>query len=353
MPIHNNNNVKLENGYDILEKEPMTNGYHGESRRSVDDIRRSRNVTVCEDVPHASKSISDIDYMAFDRISMTVRFLEERTQYRPKIAIICGSGLDFLHNATAGLADLLTNPDIFDYSEVPNFPLSTVPGHKSRLLFGKLNGIQVMLMQGRFHHYEGYPMQLCGMPVRVMKLFGIENVVVTNAAGGLNPEFKAGDIMMLRDHINLPGFTGAHPLKGPNDQRFGGRFFALNNCYDRSFRKMARDVANEIGMGNSFHEGVYTMLGGPNFETVAELRMLRTCGVDAVGMSTIPEVLVACHCGMKVFAFSLITNECIVDENSPESANHEEVIQTAKEKEKTLRTFVTRVVEGMNELTTN
>jgi len=316
----------------IVEKGTMTNGIKPIARRN----------SVYDEVPHSTNT--EVDYMSFDRISTTVQFLEQRTDYRPKIAIICGSGL-------AGLADLLESPDILEYSEIPNFPISTVPGHKSRLLFGKLNNIQVMLMQGRFHHYEGYPMQLCGMPIRVMKLFGIENIIVTNAAGGLNPEFKAGDIMMIRDHINLPGFTGAHPLKGPNDHRFGGRFFALNNCYDRRFRKLGRDVAHEIGMGSSFHEGVYTMLGGPNFETVAELRMLKTCGVDAVGMSTIPEVLVACHCGIRVFAFSLITNECIVDEHSSESANHEEVIQTAKEKEKTLRTFVSRIVEGMDALT--
>jgi len=335
----NQNNMTVENLSDIPEKGKMTNG-----TTNINEYRPiSRRSSIFEEVPQTTNA--EIDYMSFDRISTTVQFLEKRTHYRPKISIICGSGL-------AGLADLLESPDIFDYADIPNFPISTVPGHKSRMLFGKLNNIEVMLMQGRFHHYEGYPMQLCGMPIRVMKLFGIENLIITNAAGGLNPEFKAGDIMMIRDHINLPGFTGAHPLKGPNDHRFGGRFFALNNCYDRRFRKMGRDVAVEIGMGQSFHEGVYTMLGGPNFETVAELRMLKTCGVDAVGMSTIPEVLVACHCGMSVFAFSLITNECIVDEHSSESANHEEVIQTAKEKEKTLRLFVSRVIEGINELTT-
>jgi len=335
-----NPTITIEDHYEISEKGTMTNG----GPRPI-----SRRNSAYDDSHHTSNA--EIDYMSFDRISTTVQYLEKRTHYRPKISIICGSGLDFLHHATAGLADLLESPDILDYSDIPNFPISTVPGHKSRLLFGKLNNIEVMLMQGRFHHYEGYSMQLCGMPIRVMKLFGIENIIVTNAAGGLNPEFKAGDIMMIRDHINLPGFTGAHPLKGPNDHRFGGRFFALNNCYDRRFRKLGRDIAHEIGMGSSFHEGVYTMLGGPNFETVAELRMLKTCGVDAVGMSTIPEVLVASHCGIRIFAFSLITNECIVDEHSSESANHEEVIQTAKEKEKTLRTFVSRVVEGIHDLT--
>merc|ERR1712088_879502 len=155
-----------------------------------------------------------------------------------------------------------------------------------------------------------------------------------------------GDIMMIRDHINLPGFTGAHPLKGPNDHRFGGRFFALNNCYDRRFRKMGRDIAVDIGMGHSFHEGVYAMLGGPNFETVAELRMLKVCGVDAVGMSTIPEVLVARHCGISVFSFSLITNECILEEDAHEMANHEEVIATANQRQEQLRAFVAKMIIG-------
>lgn len=305
--------------------------------------------TVSESVTYhkpSSPTAKHADFMAYEEVSISVDYMMHRTQYRPKIAIICGSGL-------AGLGDLLDDPDIFDYADIPNFPISTVPGHKSRLLFGKLHGIPVMLMQGRFHHYEGYPMELCGMPVRVMKLCGVENLIVTNAAGGLHPDFKAGDIMVLRDHINLPGFTGAHPLKGPNDHRFGGRFFALNNCYDREFRKLGKEVAKDIEMGSRFHEGVYTMLGGPNFETVAELRMLRTCGVDAVGMSTIPEVLVACHCGVRVFAFSLITNECIFDEDNPDEPNHEEVMKKANEKENMLRTFVTRIVEGIDELTSS
>jgi len=284
------------------------------------------------------------DSMAYDKIAASASYILNKTQHRPKIAIICGSGL-------AGLANLLHDPDVIEYSDIPHFPISTVPGHKSRLLFGKLNGVSLMLMQGRFHHYEGYPMQLCGMPVRVMKLCGIQNLIVTNAAGGINPRFKVGDIMILKDHINLPGFAGSHPLNGPNDTRFGNRFFALNNCYDRTFRVLARKIASDLNVERQVHEGVYTMLGGPNFETVSELRMLMTCGVDAVGMSTIPEVLVAGHCGIRVFAFSLITNECVLDEDEDEGANHEEVIQAAKDKEMMLQNFVSRVVEAMHEQT--
>jgi purine-nucleoside phosphorylase len=158
--------------------------------------------------------------------------------------------------------------------------------------------------------------------------------------------------MMIKDHINLPGFTGAHPLKGPNDDRFGGRFFALNNCYDQNFRRMAQEVVTEIGIESSFHEGVYAMLAGPNYETVAELRMLKTCGIDAVGMSTIPEVLVASHCGIRVFAFSLITNSCKLEEGSTKSANHEEVLQAAKKKETDVCAFASKVVQGIHDLTT-
>jgi len=285
-----------------------------------------------------SPTSSEAEFMSFERISESADYLMNRTKFRPEIAIICGSGL-------AGLADLLEDPDVFDYADIPNFVQSTVPGHKSRMIFGQLEGVQVMLMQGRFHAYEGYPLQLCGMPVRVMKLCGIKNLIVTNAAGGLNSNFRIGDIMIIKDHINLPGLSGMHPLKGPNDHRFGGRFFALNNCYDKEFRKIASSIASEMDSNITFHEGVYAMLGGPNFETVAELRMLKTCGVDACGMSTIPEVLVASHCGLRTFSFSLITNECVTEgENAPE---HDEVIAAANQRQNDLRTFVSRMVIKM------
>lgn len=281
-------------------------------------------------------------------MSLSASYCLQRTKHRPKIAIICGSGL-------AGLADLLEKRDIFPYADIPNFPVSTVPGHKSQLMFGLFEDVPIMLMQGRFHAYEGYPLGQCAMPVRVMKLIGIEKLIVTNAAGGLNPAFKAGDIMLLKDHINMPGFTGMHPLRGPNDGRFGSRFFALNDCYEKRWRVMARDIHNNLGKDapGTLHEGVYTMLGGPNFETVAELRMLKICGVDAVGMSTIPEVLVARHCGINVFAFSLITNECILEEDNDSGANHEEVIATANDRKDQLRGFVGEMILGMAGKTMN
>ena len=305
--------------------------------------QNSKEISMDRDVPDEQTSTSNIEYMAYERLIISVRYIMKKTEHRPQIAIICGTGL-------AGLGDLLDNPDIIDYEDIPNFPVTATPGHKSRMLLGNLQGVPIMLMQGRFHHYEGHKMQLCGMPVRVMKLCGIENLIVTNAAGGLNPNFKVGDVMVIKDHINLPGLAGRHPLNGPNDERFGKRFFALNNCYDRKFRDVAKQMANELGVGGQVHEGVYSMLAGPNFETVAELRMLITCGVDAVGMSTIPEVLVARHCGMRVFAFSLITNKCTLDENEAEGVNHEEVVQAAKEKEITLKKFVSKVVQGINDL---
>ena len=296
-----------------------------------------------QEFDHNLKRLSGNDsYLDYDKVFVSAKFIMNKTKYRPKIAIICGSGL-------AGLADLLDNPDVIDYTDIPNFPLSTVHGHKSRLLFGKLKEVPLMVMQGRFHHYEGYSMQLCGMPVRVMKLCGIEKMIITNAAGGINPGFKVGDIMILKDHINLPGFAGKHPLHGPNDDRFGNRFFALNSCYDRKFRTLASQIANELDVKEHVHEGVYTMLGGPNFETVAELRMLRKCGVDAVGMSTIPEVLVASHCGIRVLAFSLITNECVLDENREEGANHTDVIQAAKNREIVLQNFVSKLVKKISD----
>jgi len=318
--------------------------------------RTLSSMAVVDDNHHTENEESSIkEIISYERVAISANYLMERTKHRPKIAIICGSGLEFDLNPTAGLADLLENADVFPYSEIPNFPISTVPGHKSRMLFGLLNNIPVMLMQGRFHAYEGYALELCAMPVRVMKLCGITDLIVTNAAGGLNEKFRAGDIMVLKDHINMPGFTGMHPLRGKNDTRFGARFFALNDCYDTRYRKLAQKIYRNMGdqvpgKTGKLHEGVYTMLGGPNFETVAELRMLKICGVDAVGMSTIPEVLVARHCGINVFSFSLITNECIMEEDANEQPEHDEVIATAKQREEQLRSFVAQMIIGIDDI---
>lgn len=160
-----------------------------------------------------------------------------------------------------------------------------------------------MCMQGRFHFYEGYSLAMCSMPIKVMKLVGVTNIIITNAAGGLNKTYTTGDVMILKDHINLMGFAGNSPLYGVNDARFGPRFFAMSSAYDRGYIEAAKKIGEELGMGEFLHEGVYTCVGGPNFETVADVRMLQVMGADAVGMSTVHEVVTAKHCGMNVFAF--------------------------------------------------
>jgi len=223
-----------------------------------------------------------------------------------------------------------------------------VAGHVGRLLLGELSGVAVVIMQGRFHSYEGYELWKCAMPVRVMRLLGVEHLLVTNAGGGLNPAFNVGDIMILKDHINLPGFACNHPLRGPNDERFGPRFFPCNDLYNHTYRNMARKVARDLNLEGIVRQGVYTMVGGPNYETVAELKMLRELGVDSVGMSTIPETIVAHHCGMKVFACSLITNMCIVEYGTGIETNHEEVIEVGKKRADDMKDFISKMVVSIS-----
>lgn len=282
------------------------------------------------------------DPICYEEISRCSEYILARTKHRPRIGIICGSGLD---PVIGGLADVVKNPDIFPYSEIPGFPQSTVAGHVGRLVLGLLHGIPVIFMQGRFHSYEGYPLWKTAMPVRVMKLLGVESLLVTNAGGGLNAAFNVGDIMVLKDHINLPGFSCQHPLRGPNDERFGPRFFPTNDIYRKEFRDVARRVARQLNLDGIVRQGVYAMVGGPNYETVAELKMLREMGVDSVGMSTIPEVIVAHHCGMKVFACSLITNMCVVEYGTDIETNHEEVIEWGRKRAEDMKVFISRMVE--------
>lgn len=268
----------------------------------------------------------------------------QRTEFRPKIGIICGSGL-------GSLADQLTETDIIDYKDIPHFPVSTVEGHVGRLVFGYLGDTSVVAMQGRFHYYEGYDLAKCSMPVRVMKLIGCTNLIATNAAGGLNDKFKVGDIMIMRDHINIMGLSGIGPLIGPNDARFGPRFPPMANAYDSQYIKAAKEIAKNMNIEDDVKEGVYTCVGGPNYETVAEMRMLKMIGLDAVGMSTVHEAITARHCDMKVFAFSLITNICSLeyDDNEGENANHEEVITVAKDRQSVCAKFVTNMVKAISE----
>lgn len=277
----------------------------------------------------------------YDECKATAEWLLSNTEVRPLVAIVCGSGL-------GGLGDMLKDRVVFNYCDIPNFPQSTVHGHAGRLVFGTLNGKPCVCMQGRFHLYEGYPIQKTTLPIRIFKLLGVESVILTNAAGGLNQDYKVGDIMIIKDHINMPGFAGNNPLVGPNDERFGVRFPCMSDAYDRDLLHMAQEVGVELGFQNFLREGVYCVLGGPSFETIAECRMLHKLGADAVGMSTVHEVIVARHCGMKVFALSLITNQAVMDYDSRGGkANHDEVLETGKLRAEQLQKLVFTLVTRM------
>ncbi|XP_010902105.2 purine nucleoside phosphorylase [Esox lucius] len=278
---------------------------------------------------------------SYEDCRATADWLMAQTSVHPLVGIVCGSGM-------GGLADMLKDQVAFNYKDIPNFPQSTVPGHAGRLVFGTLKGRPCVCMQGRFHLYEGYTVQKITLPMRIFSLLGVETVILTNAAGGLNQDFKVGDIMIMKDHINMPGFAGNHPLAGPNDDRFGVRFPCMSDAYDRDLQQLALDVGQDLGYGDFLREGVYCVLGGPSFETIAECRMLHKLGADAVGMSTVHEVVVARHCGMSVFALSLITNKAVMDYDSEEKANHEEVLETGKQRSSQLEKLVSTLVTRMD-----
>jgi purine-nucleoside phosphorylase len=249
-------------------------------------------------------------------------YIRERSSYRPQIGMILGSGLN-------PLADAVQDADRIPYTDIPNFPRPTVEGHAGQLVLGRLQGLEVAIMQGRVHFYEGYPIQQVVFPVRVLQILGIKTLIVTNAAGGLNPQFQAGELMLIGDHLNLVGMTGNNPLFGPNDESFGPRFPDMSQAYDPELRRMAREVAreNEIPL----HEGVYASLGGPSFETPAEIRFLRTIGADAVGMSTAPEVVVARHGGTRVLGISGISNVLVAEVSAGHETTHEEVLAAGQQ----------------------
>ena len=255
----------------------------------------------------------------YEQVAESVASIRARVSLKPTVALILGSGLGEL---AAEVRDATAIP----YGEIPHFARSTVVGHAGRLLIGTLADVPVVMMQGRFHFYEGYTPQVLTLPVRVMSALGAQTLLVTNAAGGINPAYRPGDFMLISDHINLPGLSGANPLLGTNDERFGERFPPLAKAYDANLRALARSVAANMS-SLTLHEGIYAMVGGPSYETGAELRFLRTIGADAVGMSTAPEVVVARHMGMQVLGISLITNAATGAES--EEVKHKEVLSTA------------------------
>jgi purine-nucleoside phosphorylase len=254
-----------------------------------------------------------------EQIDTIVKEIQSRLSVQPKIAMILGSGL-------GPLSEEIENPTVIHYQDLPVWPSSTVEGHAGNLVIGQLEGQDVLVMNGRLHFYEGYSMQQVTLPIRVMKRLGIETLIVTNAAGGVNQSFEPGNPMLIVDHINLPGMTGMNPLRGPNLDEFGPRFPDMSQAYDRALKDLVREVAQEEGV--LLYEGVYICLSGPTFETPAELRFLKTIGADAVGMSTAPEVTVARHSGLRVVGISGITNKGSLDGNKV--ADHEEVIETGK-----------------------
>lgn len=258
-------------------------------------------------------------FVTLEQIDEAVDAIRAKTSYRPRVGLILGSGLN-------SLADSVQNADIIPYGDLPNWPVSTVEGHAGRLVIGKLEGQDVLVMQGRIHFYEGYSMSQITLPVRVMVRLGLEMMFVTNAAGGVNPEFVPGDVMLITDNLNLVGMMGANPLMGPNIDELGPRFPDMSQAYDRKLMDLARQVASKEDI--RLREGVYCALSGPSFEGPADLRFLRGIGADAVGMSTVPEVIVARHGGMRVLGFSGISNKANLDGSTV--TTHQEVIEAGK-----------------------
>ena len=269
----------------------------------------------------------------FDQIQEAARFIRAAWAGKPKAGIILGTGL-------GGLVEEMDAEAVLPYGDVPHFPQATAPGHKGQLVCGTLAGKKVVAMEGRFHLYEGYTAAQVTFPIRVLKELGCRLLIVSNAAGGLNPMYAKGDLMVIDDHINL---MGVNPLIGPNDERLGVRFPDLIEPYDRALQEIALRAALEANI--VARRGVYVAVVGPNLETRAEYRFLRAIGADVVGMSTIPEVLVAVHAGMRVLGFSIVTDMCLPDALSPVS--HEEIIAVARAAEIKLRTIVQRVLERL------
>lgn len=267
----------------------------------------------------------------------SAQFIKARLKNGPTIGLLTGTGL-------AESADSLNVSADFDYREIPNFPVSTVQSHRGRMIFGDIQGRVVVAMQGRFHLYEGYSPAEVTFPIRVMQELGVRTLILSNAAGGLNPGFNSGDIMLIGDHINL---TGANPLVGPNDDRWGIRFPDMSNAYDSKLAATAEEIARATGI--ALRKGVYVGLKGPSLETPAEIRFLRTIGADAVGLSTVQEVIAAVHGGMRVLGFSTITN--VHDPENPVAATVEEIIEVAKTAAPLLEKLTRKVVEKLNETT--
>jgi len=266
----------------------------------------------------------------WEKVQQTVKYITDKTNFKPAYGVILGSGL-------GGFTEDIAIEHTLPYSEIPNFPVATVEGHNGALIFGKIGGVSVVAMQGRFHYYEGYNMQEVTFPVRVMKYLGVEKLVVSNASGGVNPFYKVGDIVLIYDHINM---MPEHPLRGKNDERFGPRFVNMSEPYSRKMINKAKEIA--ISQGVDVKDGIYLGLQGPTFETLSEYRMVKVLGADCVGMSTVPEVIVARHMEMEVFGISVITD--MGNEENIDNVNHDEVLIAARTAEPKVRSLIKELI---------
>jgi purine-nucleoside phosphorylase len=265
------------------------------------------------------------------KIDEAIKFIRSKTDMKPGIGIILGTGL-------GGLVKEIKKEIVIDYGKIPHFPISTVESHDGKLIFGRLSGKKIVAMQGRFHMYEGYNLKQITFPVRVMKFLGVEKLLISNAAGALNPLFQKGDVMIMSDHINL---LGDNPLIGPNDDELGPRFPDMSEAYSKELIALAEQAALDLKIRTQ--KGVYVAMPGPNLETRAEYRFLRIIGADAVGMSTVPEDIVAVHMGMKVLGFSILTDECFPDALKP--ALLEEILKVAMKAEPKMTSIMKEVVK--------
>jgi len=277
------------------------------------------------------------EFVTLEQIDQAADFIRDRIDVQPRLGMILGSGL-------GPLADTVEDAVVIPFGEIPHWPVSTVIGHEGRLVVGKLEDQDVFVMQGRVHYYEGYPMDQVTFPVRVMQRLGIEIMMVTNAAGAVNPDFEPGDLMLITDHLNLIGMAGPNPLRGPNLEEFGPRFPDMSRAYDKDLIEMARAVAEDQDL--LLHEGIYVSLAGPSFETPADLRFLLSIGVDAVGMSTVPEVTVARHGGTRVMGVSGISNKANLDGSTV--TTHEEVLEAGRVMVPKLITLVRQVLRRLD-----
>lgn len=266
----------------------------------------------------------------FEKVQETVNYIKSKTNFKPEFGVILGSGL-------GGFTEDIKVEFTLPYNEIPNFPISTVEGHKGALVFGTIGDKKVVAMQGRFHYYEGYDMKEVTFPVRVMKFLGVEKLVVSNASGGVNPFYKVGDIVIIYDHINM---MPEHPLRGKNDERFGPRFVNMSEPYSRELITKAKNIAIDLNI--EVKDGIYYGLQGPTFETLSEYRMVKILGADCVGMSTVPEVIVARHMGVDCFGISVITD--IGDEHSIDTISHQEVLEAAQKAEPNVRTLIKELI---------